>query len=228
MERRLPVSGGGLPNPRAGWQEDPLMFFLAFTAAITSIAALLLHLADFIRMPYTLSFVTLPGMVILLGIRIRAGHAGRDIIVQRLSAGFVGGILGLGAYNLVRWIIGLLLAADLSPFYSIYIFGSLITGKTPNSSLSILFGWAYHISNGITFAIIYALFAGAARWHYGLLWGLALEVAMLAIYPSSTLLRPPALMPFVTISLAAHASYGVAIGLYVQRRCSLPATAVLR
>lgn len=232
MNRQLvdywPKMRGARPSPRAAFREDPFMFLLALVAATTSIAALLLHLAGITRMPYTLSFITVPGMILLLYVRIWAGRAERHAIMRRLSAGFAAGILGLAAYNLVRWIAGSLLAIHTSPFYSVYIFGSLITGQTRESALAIVLGWAYHISNGITFAIIYALLAGPARWHYGLLWGLVLEIAMLTIYPSSTLLRPPELMPFAIISLVAHASYGTVIGLYVHWRCSRPVVGASR
>jgi hypothetical protein len=35
---------------------------------------------------------------------------------------------------------------------------------------------------------------------------------MLVIYPSSNLLQPPAMTPFVAVSLMSHAVYGSALG----------------
>ncbi|MGQ0775255.1 MAG: hypothetical protein ACT4NY_12675 [Pseudonocardiales bacterium] len=98
-------------------------------AAVTSIMALLLQLAGIIRMPYTLSFVTVPGMIFLLCTQIWAGRAGRPLIVNRLRVGFVAGLIGLVAYNGTRWVMGTLLSLSASPFYSIFIFGSLITAN---------------------------------------------------------------------------------------------------
>lgn len=200
------------------FKEDPILFLLTLAGAASSIAALLLHLAGLVRMPYTLSFVTVPGVVLLLCIRIWARRAGRDQILGRLEAGFVAGVIGLVVYNLARWVVGSLLTVKTSPFYSIYIFGSLITDGPRDSVAAAVFGWAYHISNGITFGIIYALIAGPARWWWGLGWGLLLETAMLLIYPSNSILRPPSLAPFVATSLISHALFGAVIGIYVWRR----------
>jgi hypothetical protein len=204
------------PTPAAAYRESRLMLFLALAAACTSISSLLLHLVGIVRMPYTLSFLTVPGMILLLCIRIWAGKAGREVVLQRLLAGFWSGLVGLAAYNFARWLVGTALSVPTSPFYSIPIFGSLITGQPTGSPMAVSFGWSYHISNGITFAIIYALLAGPASWWYGLGWGLVLELAMLMIYPSTELLRPPSLAPFVATSLVSHAAYGAVIGVCVQ------------
>jgi hypothetical protein len=39
---------------------------------------------------------------------------------------------------------------------------------------------------------------------------------MLTIYPSSAILRPPALAPFVIVSLTSHALFGAIIGMITQ------------
>jgi hypothetical protein len=204
-------------SPLVVYRDDPLLFLLTLCAAAASIAALLLQLARVVRMPYTLSFVTAPGMVFLLALLVWRGRVGRSLVLGRLRAGFLAGLVGLVFYNVTRWFVGFLLSVKVSPFYSIYIFGSLITGKPGESLAAGVAGWLYHISNGVTFAIMYTLVAGPARWWYGLLWGLVLEAAMLLIYPSSSILRPPALAPFVVVSLASHAMYGAAIGVISRR-----------
>lgn len=206
----------GTPVP-AAYREDPLLFLLTLGAAATSIAALLLQLTGVIRMPYTLTFVTAPGMIFLLCLLIRAGRAHRPLIVNRLQVGLIAGLAGLVAYNATRWVVATLLSLKTSPFYSIYIFGHLITGQPTDSAASAIAGWLYHISNGVTFAIMYTLIAGPARWWFGLLWGLILESAMLLIYPSSVILRPPALGPFIVVSLISHAMYGAVVGVGAQR-----------
>ncbi|HSV64423.1 MAG TPA: DUF6789 family protein [Mycobacteriales bacterium] len=204
-------------SPLAAYQEDPLLFLLALGAAATSIAALLLQLVGVIRMPYTLSLVTAPSMIFLLSMQIRAGRAHRPLIINRLRVGFAAGLIGLVAYNATRWVVAALLSLQTSPFYSIYIFGALITAKPADTSVAAVAGWLYHISNGVTFAIVYTLIAGPARWWFGLLWGLILEGAMLVTYSSSAVLRPPALAPFVAVSLISHAMYGATVGVVAQR-----------
>lgn len=206
----------GASSPLAAYREDPLLFLLTFGAAVTSIAALLLQLAGIIRMPYTLSFVTAPGMIFLLCAQTWAGRTGRPLIVNRLRVGLVAGLIGLVAYNGTRWVAGTLLSVSTSPFYSIFIFGSLITAKPAGSTAAAVAGWLYHISNGVTFGVMYTLLAGPARWWFGLAWGVVLELAMLIIYPSSTILHPPALAPFVIVSLISHALFGTVIGMVAQ------------
>jgi hypothetical protein len=204
-------------SPLPAYREDPLLFLLALGAAATSIAALLLQLTGLIRMPYTLSFVTAPGMVFLLCLLVGAGRAHRPLIINRLRVGFTAGLLGLVMYNGTRWLVATLLSVKSSPFYSIYIFGSLITGKPVDTLSAGIAGWLYHVSNGVTFAIMYTLVVGPGRWWFGLLWGLLLELAMLFVYPSSAILRPPVLAPFVVVSLVSHAMYGATIGVVASR-----------
>jgi hypothetical protein len=64
---------------------------------------------------------------------------------------------------------------------------------------------------------MYTLVAGPARWWFGLAWGAILEIAMLVIYPSSNLLQPPSMTPFVAVSLMSHAVYGSALGVISER-----------
>src|SRR5215218_3735791 len=149
-----------LLSPFLSYRDDPALFAATFAAAVTSIAALLLHLAGVIRMPYTLSFLTAPGMILILCIQIWAGRSGRTVLVNRIRVGLVAGIVGLVAYNTTRWVCGVLLSLSTSPFYSIHIFGTLITGRPAGSSAALLAGVLYHISTGITFAIMYTLVAG--------------------------------------------------------------------
>jgi hypothetical protein len=206
-----------LLSPFLAYRDDPALFAATFAAAATSIAALLLHLTGVIRMPYTLSFLTAPGMILILCIQIWAGRSGRTVLVNRIRVGFAGGIVALVAYNATRWACGLLLSLSVSPFYSINVFGTLITGQPTGSSAAILAGILYHISNGITFAVMYTLVAGPARWWFGLAWGALLEVAMVLIYPSSNLLHPPVMGPFVAVSLISHAVYGSVLGVISER-----------
>jgi hypothetical protein len=202
-------------SPLAAYREDSLLFVLTACAAMTSIAALLLHISGIIRMPYTLSFATAPGIVFLLCVQIWTGRVRRPLIVNRIRVGFVGGLVGLLAYNGARWTLGMLLST--SPFYSISIFGSLITRRPAESVAAIVAGWLYHLSNGVTFGIIYTLIAGPARWWFGLAWAAALELVMLITYPTSTLLQPQALAPFVIVSLASHALFGAVLGIVAER-----------
>lgn len=66
-------------SPLAAYREDPLLLVLTVAAAATSIIAVLLQLMGVIRMPYTLSFVTAPGVIFLLCSNVgRAGGSNAD------------------------------------------------------------------------------------------------------------------------------------------------------
>lgn len=202
-------------SPAVGSARDLPLFLVTLASALSSIAALLFHAAGWIRMPYTASFVTLPGMVFLLCLTVWAGRAQRPLLFNRLWAGTAAGFLGLIAYDLVRYAVQVALPLDFDAFYSMAAFGQLMTGLPLDSPIGLTLGWAYHITNGWTFGIIYALLAGPARWWWGLAWGLILEVGMVVVYPS--LFRPSSLHGFLVVSIMGHAAFGGVVGLWCQK-----------
>jgi hypothetical protein len=202
-------------DPAASSRADLPMLLLALTAAAASIAALLLDWVGWIRMPYTISFVTFPGMVLLVVLTVWAKRADRRILFNRLSVGAVGGLLGLIAYDAIRWLVQIVLPVRYDAFIAFSIFGRLMTGGPGDSGVTLAAGWAYHITNGLTFGIIYALLAGPARWWWGLIWGGALELAMMVVYPS--LVRPASMSDFVAVSVIGHTVFGAVVGRWCER-----------
>lgn len=202
-------------SPALERRGDVALLVIALAAAASSIAALLLHTLGWVAMPYAISYVTLPGMVLLLCVLVWAKVVNRRLLLNRLLVGTVGGGLGLIAYDVGRWLIQALFPLDFDAFLPILSFGSLITGDPVTSVNAAIAGWAYHISNGWTFALVYALIVGPARWWYGLIWGGMLEGGMLLVYPVLfTQINYP---PFLIVSIAGHALYGSVLGLYCQR-----------
>jgi hypothetical protein len=166
-------------------------------------------------MPYAVSFITLPGMVFLLCLTIWAGRTDRTLLFNRITVGCVAGLLGLVAYDLVRWLVQVALPVNYDAFLSMAAFGHFITGLSTDSPVAISVGWAYHVSNGLTFAIAYAVVAGPARWWWGLIWGASLQIAMTVVYPG--LLDPPSFKSFLIVSLVGHAVYGSVLGTWSER-----------
>lgn len=202
-------------SPALERRGDVVLLVIALASAASSIAALLLHTVGWVAMPYAISYVTLPGMVLLLCVLVWAKVVNRRLLLNRLWVGTVGGVLGLLAYDVGRWLIQTLFPLDFDAFLPILSFGSLITGDPVTSVNAAIAGWAYHISNGWTFALVYALIAGPARWWYGLIWGGMLEGGMLLVYP--VLFSQINYPPFLVVSIAGHALYGSVLGLYCQR-----------
>ena len=204
-----------LPSPAAVSRRDIPLLLLILAAAFSSIAALLLHAAGWLRMPYAVSFITLPGMVLLFGVFTWAGRTDRQLIVNRLATGAAAGVAGLAAYDLIRLAVQDLLPLHFNGFGVMAAFGHFMTGQPLHSPASVAAGWAYHISNGLNFAIAYAMVAGPARWWWGLLWGATLQLAMTSVYPG--LFEIKSWTGFIVESVVGHTAYGAVLGLWCQR-----------
>jgi hypothetical protein len=207
-------------QPAVGGRGDVPLILVTLAACFASIAALLLHWLGWIAMPYAVSFITLPGMILLVAITAWARRSRRELLVNRIVVGTVAGLLGLVAYDLVRWLVAVALPLDFVPFMSMQAFGHFITGEPIGSGPAFVTGWAYHISNGLTFAIAYSLVAGPARWWWGLIWGTTLQLAMTAVYP--TLFALPSVPHFLVVSIIGHAVYGSVLGWWCERK-AMPA-----
>jgi hypothetical protein len=189
---------------------------LTLAAAASSILALLLDWVGWIRMPYTVSFLSLPAMVFLVLLTVWAGRTQQDLLFNRLTVGTVGGLLGLVGYDLVRWLIQVTIPVHFDAFAAFPTFGNLMTGKPREAGIALAAGWTYHVTNGLTFGIIYALLAGPAAWWWGLVWGAALEAAMMVVYPS--LMHPQSVSDFAIVSVIGHGVFGAIVGITCQRR----------
>jgi hypothetical protein len=203
-------------DPAIGTRDDVPLLLLTLGASVASIAALLLEWVGWIRMPYTISFLSLPGLVVIVAVTVWSRHGRHDLLFNRLKVGTVGAALGLIAYDTVRWLVEAVLPVDFDAFAAFPTFGHLMTGRPRDDALAIGAGWAYHITNGWTFGIIYALVAGPARWWWGLVWGGMLEAAMMIVYPS--LLHPRSVSSFVIVSVIGHAVFGTVVGITAQQR----------
>lgn len=209
-----------LPSPALDGRGGLGLLALGTAAALSSIAALLLEAVHWVRMPFTVTFVSLPGLVLLICMTVWAGRTDRRLLYNRLLVGGAAGAVGLVAYDLIRLAVQDLLPVGFDAFYSLRVFGTLMTGRPIGSDAALAAGWAYHISNGITFGVIYALLAGPARWWWGLAWGSILEIGMIAVYPAVFL--PSVTRGFLLVSVVGHAVFGAIVGLLCQQ-AALPA-----
>lgn len=203
---------------RIPWLPDPALTLVVVGATAAGIAAFLLDVAGLLAMPWTLSFVSLPALVAVLGIAVWAQRVERQPFFNRLIVGATAGFIATLAYDGVRVAVqgtGLL---DYNAFKAIHIFGSLIMNSPETATDARIAGWTYHFWNGVSFGVIYALIAGPARWYWGLAWGMALEGAMIGVYPVAFAIQrtDPA---FLSVSLIGHAAYGASLGLMAQRWC---------
>lgn len=133
----------------------------------------------------------------------------------RAKAGFVAGLLGTIAYDLLRLVIVNVFHYTFWPFDIFSIFGLAIAGPGLPPALTTTVGVVYHYTNGILFAIAYAILLAPRGWWAGILWALGLEALMLAIYPGW--LHIQAYNEFISVSMLGHIAYGMLLGIVSVR-----------
>jgi hypothetical protein len=83
------------------------------------------------------------------------------------------------------------------------------TSVTPEAEVA---GWAYHYSNGIGFAVMYAAAFARERLWTAVVWGTVLEFAML-LTPYAEVFGYTRGQQFLAITLGAHIVYGIGLWL---------------
>ncbi len=198
--------------PDAVGRPRPLLAF----GALGSGVALLVSLAT--GAPLWVPLLAAVGAATLL-VAFRWSHATaaeRARLAAQMRTGLAGGLLATAAYDAVRWALVLIGRMDLSPFGAFPLFGQLLIGDAAPRALLAL-GALYHLWNGVAFATAYCFLLGGRDWRFGVLWGLGLETAMLAVYPG-WLRLDDVLEEFVTMSFLGHVAYGAVLGVVAQRR----------
>ena len=209
-------AAGGPPRER---RETLILTAVGIGAGFASSAAFFLHMFGVIRMPFFVNFFFMPLIVLMLVVGLYSWQR-RLPFWRRFRAGLLAGALGLVAYDLTRLIIYKSGVFNYHPFHAIPKLGALVTGLTPEAASSIYAGWIYHIWNGFSYAIIYALVAGPAKWGWGVAWAMILETLMVISYP--TFLQVKLDAPFLAISFFGHLCYGTVLGLTVRRFAADP------
>src|SRR5437588_7328551 len=96
------------------------------------------------------------------------------------------------------------------PFDIFPLFGYAIAGSNLASGLATAIGVVYHYTNGLFFAVAYAILFAPRSWWIGILWALGLESLMLSIYPGW--LHIQAFQEFLSVSMVGHVAYRTALG----------------
>jgi len=191
---------------------------LGVAAAGTSGVAVLLQAAGLLPLSFTVPFVALPAACLLTGaVLFRRGLDARlHAYSSVLARGAAWGLVATVVYDLIRPALVAVLGSAYDPYRAQPIFGQLITGLPGSDPLALAAGWIYHLWNGISFAMIFALVRPNGGALLGLAWGLALQLLMMAAYPA--LLRARLDDPaFMITGLVGHSFWGVVLGLGLAR-----------
>jgi hypothetical protein len=146
----------------------------------------------------------------------RTSASRRPILRAFVATGVRAGLIATLAYDASRLLLVWVGGFRVGPFDAFPLFGYLLAGTGIARWLAVAIGTAYHYANGAFFSVAYCLVWGGRPWWYGVVWGLALELAMLSVYPSWLNLR--GLMPeFTVMSLSGHLVYGATLGALSRR-----------
>lgn len=144
----------------------------------------------------------------------------RALIRTSARVGLAAGVAGLAAYDLVRWAVVWILGSTVNPFEAFPVFGELLVGANHSNGVLFAAGAAYHVFNGIGFAVFFALLVGPRGVRAGVAWAIMLELATLAIYPGWLDVR--AMREFTIVSACGHLAYGATIGWTTTRWLGRP------
>lgn len=148
----------------------------------------------------------------MLGAWVWARRAGDEAFLLRVRAGLVGGLLGTIGYDIVRIPFDIAGSNTLSP---IHVYGVWVTGSESSVLWTDLVGFAYHLSNGITFAWMFSFVMLRRHWAWAIVWGLMLEsLAVFSSFGEVFAIRR-ASYPLL-LAYFGHVWYGVPLGLYCQ------------
>ncbi len=175
-----------------------------------SIAALLADLYGIAPMHQVFRYASVPSMALLA--MLGALPVVDPRLREQIRVGAIAGALGTLGYDAVRVPFAL---AGQRVFAPIESYGLLIADASASSGLTSTLGWLYHLSNGITFGIAYAVAAARRPWPWGVVWGLLLEtVAVLSPFAVRYGLSGQVLP--IAVAYGAHVCYGYPVGRMVQ------------
>ncbi len=194
-------------------EDAPLWLRLATAvAASATVVPLLLWVGATASFRTIALAVALPAVLFVVAVAHRSTKR-FPATATAITAGVVGGLLGTIGYDVFRvpFVYGLGLGL-LEPIES---YGVLLIGSDASSALTGFAGWAYHVANGVGFAITYVLVAKGKNWKWGILWALVLETGtIVSPFAGAYGLITADGVKWLPIGLAyaAHIPYGIAIG----------------
>lgn len=177
------------------------------------------------QMPVLVRNALLPSMLLLGVVWLAARQLGYTRLANRIGAGVLIGFFataGLDLLRLVSFRVGFL-PGNLPRMFGVLILDRMALGPSP---LSDLVGSLYHFWVSACFGLAYALLLGRTRWWGGLLWGLIIEIGMMVTPPMVVAMGTGyfglglgrGLLNGVFLgSLIPHISYGIVLGLLLER-----------
>jgi hypothetical protein len=208
----------GLGMNRAALRPTPLA--IAGIASLANGAALLLYILGRVPLPALLAFTWSIAILALATMGALGEPANRARLRRYVGVGLTAGLVATLAYDVTKSILSQMDPSPFNPFEATRVFGTILVGPDAPPVLISTVGWAFHITNGCSFAIAFGcLFARAGRISLrrgiltGMGWGLFLETFQLALFPGW--LNIKFLDEFRQISFLSHLVFGATLGILV-------------
>jgi hypothetical protein len=181
-------------------------------------AALLVYILSGISLLAAVTLVLGGAAIIGATIWRRSSTPDHAELRRAVRAGAFAGLLATVSYDFARCVLVEVAHMAFWPFDIFTIFGQALVGSSRTGLLVTLAGAAYHVTNGVAFAIAYTILAGRRGVWAGIGWALALETVMVTIYPGW--LGVKALDEFISVSVFGHVVYGSVLGFTARRLLS--------
>jgi hypothetical protein len=174
-------------------------------------------------------FIFVPAMIALFTLALVDRRYADGKLWRGIFIGVIGGLIAAVAYDLFRlpfvfareWHLTALVP-PMNLFKVFPRFGAMILAQPIEqpaySGLAKVLGWFYHFSNGAAFGVMYMALIGDAErrhWSWGIVFAVALELGML-LTPYARVFNIEMNARFVAVTVAAHAIFGVGLGLVVR------------
>lgn len=181
-----------------------LLLFLFSTLSIGSLLCYFLGAAAFNKVTAQTLLVEIAGLALIA--RWLVKHQRKELQGYFLGGLWAGSLATL-AYDVVRIPVA---HSGIPVFKAISYFGTVLLGVQSPTPLSETLGWAYHLSNGVSFGLMYAALVQKPRIYSAVIWGLTLEAVML-MTPYAEIFGYRRDAKFFAITFGAHAVYGLVL-----------------
>ena len=194
---------------------------VGLAAGFSGLAVILTILSGLPLALFEGALVLVPAGVSIAIVR-RAPVSVRREVGRIVRAGLAVGFVATVMYDATRVLLSYVDPSAFDPFGAARAFGYGMLGDTAPIALVLVAGFGVHFVNGISFAVIYAVFAGRhartlrVALLAGIAWGMTLELVQVSLYPGwlqiTTLFKE-----FILISGVGHLVYGTTLGLGMSR-----------
>lgn len=187
---------------------------LLFACGSLSVLSLLLYFAGAIGFREGVAWLLLAETIGITATWLWSARTERKWVGELLTRALWAGGLATLAYDVARIPVA---HAGVPVFKAISYFGTVLVGAESPTLLSETLGWGYHLTNGVSFGLMYAALVRRAEPISAVLWGLSLEVAML-LTPYAEVFGYRKDAKFLAVTVGAHVVYGLVLWLALGLR----------